>query len=95
MFVGRAPVGKIDVRFAMRDEMIGLTLAEGIMLVKSEIAMVEVRLSRAEERTGERETEGAGGAVVIVFSGLTRVPDGAGGAVGPAVGAITVPLAEG
>jgi hypothetical protein len=49
MSVGRAPVGKIDVKFAMMDEMIGLTLAEGIMLVRSEMAIVEVRLSRAEE----------------------------------------------
>jgi hypothetical protein len=49
MSVGRAPVGKIDVKFAMRDEMIGLTLAEGMILVRSETAMVEVRLLRAEE----------------------------------------------
>jgi hypothetical protein len=49
MSVGRAPVGRIDVKFAMMEEMIGLTLAEGMMLVKSETAIVEVRLSRAEE----------------------------------------------
>jgi hypothetical protein len=49
MSVGRAPVGKIDVKFAMMEDMIGLTLAEGMTLVKSEMAIVEVRLSRAEE----------------------------------------------
>ena len=49
MSVGRAPVGRMDVRFAMREEMIGLTLAEGMTLVRSEVAIEEVRFPRAEE----------------------------------------------
>jgi hypothetical protein len=49
MSVGRAPVGRMEVRLAMREEMMGLTLAEGTMLVRAEDSMQEVRFSKAEE----------------------------------------------
>jgi hypothetical protein len=49
MSVGRAPVGRMEVRFAIIEEMIGLTLAEGTTLVRSDVAMLEVRFPRAEE----------------------------------------------
>ncbi len=51
--------------------MIGLTDAEGTMLVRAEVGRVEVRFWRAEERTGSRETDGAGGAEV--GTGATKV----------------------
>jgi hypothetical protein len=76
MSVGRALEGRMEVRFAMMEEMIGLTLAEGMTLVRSEVASEEVRLARAEEKTGSRETEGAGGAVVRAGSTSEPLADG-------------------
>lgn len=88
-----------------------MMLAEGMTLVRQDVEIAEVRLSRAEERTGLSETEGAGGAVVN--AGLTRVPlvcEGEAGmeevessgltivlgaAVGPFVGARVVLLGDG
>jgi hypothetical protein len=47
--VGRAPVGRMEVRFAIMLLMMGFTLAEGTTLVRSEVGIAEVRFKSAEE----------------------------------------------
>lgn len=69
--VGTAPVGwaipgRTEVKFAIRDEMTGLTEADGTKpLSGPEIA--ELMLARADEYTGASVTEGAVGVMKVVM----------------------------